>query len=94
MSLFKTYVLIVITMYSISHKKITRPVRFTGARSKTTGLDRNGNGTASSFCSFSLHLRAKVLQIQLANAAPGFVFRRLSSFFHNKNNKINKIYGG
>ena len=32
------------------------------------------------FRSFLLHLRAKVLQQQLANAAPGFVLRRLSAF--------------
>ena len=29
---------------------------------------------------FLLHLKAKVLQLQLANAVPGFVLRRLSAF--------------
>ena len=41
-------------------KKFTRPVRITGARSKITGLEQTGNGTACSVpVLFLLHLRAK-----------------------------------
>ena len=41
---------------------------------------------------FLLHLRANVLQLQLANAAPGFVLVLGGSLpSHNKNNKINKF---
>ena len=36
------------------------------------------------FRSFLLHLRVKVLQLQLANTAPGFVLRRLSAFLQQK----------
>ena len=48
------------------------------------------------YCSpvYYVHACAKVLQLQLANAVPGFVLRRLSVLPIKKYNKINKINGG
>ena len=62
-------------MYGISHKKVYPASPF-------YGCPLNGTETERPFPlrSFLLHLRVKVLQLKLANTAPGFVLRRLSAF--------------
>ena len=55
-------------------KKFTRPARFTGNRSKTTGLERTDNGTARSVPFCTAAFKGQVLQLLLTNAV------------HNKNN--------
>ena len=58
----------------------TRPVRSTGGRSKLRALNVTETERPFLFRSFLLHLKMKVLQLQLANTAPGVVLRRLSAF--------------
>ena len=80
-------------IYDISHKilpiqSILRvPVQNVWT---SNGTERKGTELPFSFSSFFLlYLRVKVLQLQLASTAPGFVLRRLSAFPQQKHEQQN-----